>query len=82
MAVVIYKGDRVARVQPHSLQNHLKAGWSLTEKPSFEDIDSNDSGKLSSEEVREAAKDAGIDGWENKRIKTLLKEMGHGDNEK
>lgn len=84
MAVVIYKGGRVARIEPHTLQNHLNAGWSVTKdapKPTVEEIDTNGSGKLSSEEVRTAAKEAGIEDWEKKRIKTLLKELGHGDKE-
>jgi hypothetical protein len=48
----------------------------LIEDATFEEIDTNDSGKLSSDEVRQAAKEAGIDGWEKKRINTLKKELG------
>lgn len=46
------------------------------EDASFEEIDTNDSGKLSNEEIREAAKKAGIEDWETKRIKTLKDLLG------
>lgn len=42
----------------------------------FDTIDTNDSGALSVDEVRSAAKEADIDGWDTKRIKTLKKELG------
>ena len=47
----------------------------LIEEATFEEIDTNKSGKLSSNEVREAAKAAEIEGWENKRISTLKKAL-------
>ncbi len=46
------------------------------EDATFNEVDTNNSGKLSTEEVREAAKKEGIEGWESKRIKTLKKELG------
>ncbi len=46
-----------------------------------EDIDTNKSGKLSVNEVRTAARDSGIEGWEKKRIKTLKKELGLDDDD-
>jgi len=42
----------------------------------FEAIDTNDSGKLSNDEVRAAAEKAGIEGFETKRITTLKGELG------
>ena len=45
-------------------------------KPTFEQVDTNQSGKLSNDEIRKAAFDAGIDGWESKQIKTLKKTLG------
>lgn len=40
-----------------------------------EEADTNDSGKLSSQEIRAAAQEAGIEGYETKRIKTLEAEL-------
>ena len=89
MAIVIYKDGGSTKVEHFDLQNHLNIGWSLSKEPveekqvepvPIEEIDTNQSGKLSSEEIRNAAKEAGIVDWEKKRIKTLLKELGHGDN--
>lgn len=44
-----------------------------------EQADTNKSGKLSTEEVRQAAKKAKISGWDKKRIKTLKAELGWQD---
>lgn len=45
------------------------------EVPTKEEADTNNSGKLSPQEIREAAKEAGIEGWEKKRIATLEAEL-------
>ena len=45
----------------------------------FEQVDTNKIGKLSADEVRTAAKEAGLEGWDKKRIKTLIKELGLSD---
>lgn len=42
----------------------------------FEEIDTNNSGKLSNKEVRAAAEKAGIESFDKKMIKTLKKELG------
>lgn len=80
MAVQLFKDGQEIYVKPKQLQSHLDAGWSLDDpsfvEVSFDDIDANGSGKLSTDEVREAAKEAGIEGWETKRIKTLKSELG------
>ncbi len=82
MSVKVYKDGCVDYVDPLHLQNVLEGGWTLTPefnkpvKPTFEQVDKNDSGKLSSEEVRDAAKAANIEGWDTKRVKTLKKELG------
>jgi hypothetical protein len=52
-------------VEFDQLEPHLSAGWSA-DLPSAE---------LSDDEVREAAKAAGIDGWDVKRLKTLRAEL-------
>lgn len=49
------------------------------EEITHEVVDTNKSGKLSVNEVRTAARDSGIEGWETKRIKTLKKELGLTD---
>lgn len=86
MAVIIYKDGETTKVEPKYLQDHLNVGWSLTKEPviepvPIEEIDTNQSGKLSNKEIREAAQKAGIVDWDKKRISNLLKELGHGDNE-
>lgn len=47
--------------------------------PTREEADTNGTGKLSSEEVRAAAKIAGIEDYDKKRIATLKKELGYDD---
>jgi len=54
------------------LDGHLESGWSVV-KPGSETTDIEVD--LSSEEVREAAKEAGLEGWETKRIGTLKAEL-------
>lgn len=80
MAVQLFKEGEEIYVKPKQLQSHLDAGWSLDDpalvEVTFDEIDTNDSGKLSTDEVREAAKKAGIEGWKTKRIKTLKSELG------
>lgn len=80
MAVVTYKKiDGVIvceRISPEFLEGQLAGGWVLSkaeaEDPATkEEEDTNDSGKLSSQEIRAAAQKAGIEGYETKRIKTL-----------
>jgi hypothetical protein len=84
MSVWTYKkedGKIVSELlEAHLLDAQLQAGWtvdkeSLNDSITKEDADTNQSGKLSVEEIRAAAKEAGIDGWESKRIKTLEAEL-------
>lgn len=42
----------------------------------FEEVDTNNSGKLSNKEIRKAAEKAGIDNFAGKQIKTLKSELG------
>lgn len=82
MSVYIYRGDEESLIPPERLQAHLAEGWSVEKgvKPaSFKEADN--SGKLSNAEIREAAKDAGIDDWETARIKRLKQELGYDDSE-
>lgn len=84
MAVQVYKDGEMILVKPNVLQRHLEAGYTLepgeakdsVEGVTFEDVDTNNTGKLSTDEVRQAAKEAGIEGWDKKRIKTLKAELG------
>lgn len=89
MAVQVFVKDESGEIRdewinPKHLQGKLQAGWKLdpadfVDTPTFEEADTNGSGALSVDEVREAAKEAGIDGWETKRIKTLKRELGYAD---
>lgn len=79
MASILYKDGKMARVKYERLQNHLDAGWTTSPAPTEDQADTNNSGKLSAKEVREAAKEAGIENWETARIKTLKEALGYGD---
>lgn len=68
-------------VQVEHLESHLNAGWltdpkDINTKPEFEDVDTNKTGKLSNDEVRDAAKKAGYEDWKKARIATLKKRLG------
>lgn len=86
MAVVTYKtikGEIVCENIPAELlEGQLAGGWKLTEAElndpivvTKEEADTNESGKLSIDEVRAAAKDAEIVGWDTKRKATLEAEL-------
>ena len=66
------------------LESAAKDGWGdpfeIVRGKKTEVIDTNGSGKMSVAEIRAAAKEAGIEGWENKRIKTLKQELGVNGN--
>lgn len=68
-------------IDPKSIKSYHLNGYVFDESgvcaPTQEEADTNNSGKLSSEEIREAAKKAGIEGYEKKRISTLKKELGY-----
>ena len=81
MASVIYKNGQVARVPANRLKAHLDAGWSVTKDApkkavTFDEVDTNHSSKLSNDEIRQAAKEAGIEDWDKRRIKPLKQELG------
>lgn len=87
MATILYRMNgegslEECRVDALNVPSHLANGWSLSKdfKPAKEETDTNGSSKLSPEEVREAAKKAGVEGFDTKRIATLKKELGY-DNE-
>jgi hypothetical protein len=45
--------------------------------PTNEDIDTDGDGKVENNEIREAAKEAGISEWKTARIKTLKKKLNY-----
>jgi len=80
MSVFVYKDGSKLLIPPQQLQEHLGAGWSVTEEPvapTKEEADTNDTGKLSNKEVRAAAEKSGIAGFDTKRIKALKVELGY-----
>lgn len=66
----------VARVDVEHLEAHLNSGWSVNPPGYVTEAADDDDGL---DEIRAAAKAAGIEGWDTKRIKTLkaaLAELG------
>lgn len=58
------------------MKEYLDNGYFKTPQEVY--ADKNDSGKLSNEEIRMAAKEAGLENWEKGRIKTLKEALGYG----
>jgi hypothetical protein len=58
--------------EPDEIESMLANGWHLS--PSF-DSAPDQAYSLPDDKVRQAAKEAGIDGWDIKRIKTLRAEL-------
>lgn len=56
-------------------KEYLSDGWFASPEEAY--ADKNDSGKLSNEEIRMAAKEKGLDNWEKGRIKTLKEALGY-----
>ena len=65
----------------NDLEHALSLGYKTSPrdlyKPTKEEADTNGTGKLSTAEIRAAAKLAGIDNYAKKRISTLLSELGY-----
>ncbi len=93
MATWIYRknddGIESTLIDAKYLPDHLLNGWTVDKELleieaeetviSFEDVDTNNTGKLSPDEVRTAAKARGLENWDTKRIATLKKELGLND---
>ena len=81
MSAILYKrvdGEvKEFRVDPIRVNALLQDGYFAD--PKLADADSNESGKLSNEEIREAAKEAGIKDYETARIATLKKKLNEQD---
>lgn len=71
MAVMLYKGDEVVRVEVGSLQAHLKAGYSLEDPSKAKPEPAEYPDVESPRELRERAKEAGVENWETAKLKTL-----------
>lgn len=81
MSAILYKrvdGEvkefRVNAVRVNAL---LQDGYFAN--PDLADADANESGKLSNEEIREAAKEVGISNWKTAKIDTLKKKLNEQD---
>ncbi len=61
-------------VEPRNIEHYVSIGWS-TKWPIEKKVEEG----ISNDDIREAAKEAGIDGWDTKRISTL-KGLLNGDN--
>jgi len=83
MSVVLFKDGEQGVFEIHEMPYLIDNGWSTdhegedeTEKNAVQDEPQEEINKEETpEDVRELAKDAGIEGWENKRIKTLKAEL-------
>ena len=77
MAVWVYKGEQSELIEAEHLPAQLSAGWSVTRETTAEETESvsiDDLSALSPQkpnDIRMKAKEAGIEGWETKRIGTL-----------
>lgn len=65
-------------VRPEDAINYFRDGW--FERPGDWEskksaLDINGDGEITNDEVRELAKESGIEGWETKRISTLKKAL-------
>lgn len=73
----LFKGEpcEIVKVSARQVDDYKAQGWfgSLDEA----NADANESGKLSNEEIRQAAKEAGLDNWETGRIKGLKEALGY-----
>ena len=87
MAIVIYRAGNahvingvtceMGRFDVSRLQALLDDGWVTDPKQLLiSEADTNNTDKLSSKEVRAAAKEAGIEGWETEKIKKLKETLG------
>jgi hypothetical protein len=79
MAAILYKladGEVIEeRVMATDVHNLLDSGYFAS--PELAKADTNESGKLSNDEIRQAAKDAGIPKWDTARIDTLKKKLAN-----
>lgn len=77
MSAILYKreNDKVIseRVNAVDVAHLLDNGYFASEE--LASADSNETGKLSNDEIRDAAKEAGIEDWETARIATLKKKL-------
>jgi len=75
MATWLHKDGEKELVDPVHVPAMLEAGWSASEDD--ESGSDQDDAELSNDDIREAAKAAGIDKWDTKRISTLKTELGY-----
>jgi hypothetical protein len=83
MACYLYKKDENGDIVKEEciaqdVANMLNHGYKSS-PDDFLEGDLNDDGEVTNEEVRQAAKDAGVDKWETARISTLRRELGYDD---
>lgn len=71
------KAEPKSEIEPEVEPEPEIATESETDTPTFAEADTNNSGKLSPKEIREAAREAGIPDWDKARIKRLKRELGY-----
>ncbi len=75
MSVVLYKDGESGVFEVKQMAGLLNGGWSTEVAKDVVQKENEEESKETPEDVRLVAKDAGIEGWENKRIKTLKAEL-------
>jgi hypothetical protein len=84
MSVELYRksgpnGTESQLFHPKRFRGALESGeWFLSpeEAKAFEEVDTNNTGKLSAKEIRAAAKEAGIEDWKDGKLADLKKQLG------
>ena len=87
MASTLYKtidGElHTTIVETKYVAQHFSDGWSGSKEPKIEEpaefhadeFSGTSDNEMTNEEIREAAKAAGIEGWDTKRFATLIEEL-------
>lgn len=80
MSVWVYKGDKSELIQPELLYGALQGGWSVTRETIIpeKEVKIEDLSILEEKPIHQTrlkAKEAGIEGWDKRRIGKLEEEM-------
>jgi len=84
MSVVLYKKTedewKQGIFEPDLIHAKIQDGWSVTMEENIAEEEAPFLEDLPNDEIRELAKSAGIENWDDARIKTLTKKLRELDN--